>query len=50
MIAQGRFDFAVFGFIGLVLAQLPLLWPVIRTGGPKPLDPNSLAVRELAGL
>lgn len=42
MIAEGGFHLAAAAFMGLALVQLPLLWPAIRTGGPRPLDPQGL--------
>jgi len=42
MIAEGEFHIAAAAYMALALFQLPLLWPVIRTGGPRPLDPQSL--------
>lgn len=42
MLAQGRYPLSALAFIGGPLF-LPLLWPVIRSGGPQPLDPASLS-------
>lgn len=42
MVLQGRFEPAAVAFIALAAVQLPLLWPIIRSGGPKQLDPDSL--------
>lgn len=42
MSIYGQFPVAVIGFMALAATQLPLLWPVIRSGGPKPLDPETL--------
>lgn len=42
MLAQGRYPLSALAFIGMVALYLPLLWSVIRSGGPQPLDPDSL--------
>lgn len=42
MVLQSRFEPAAVAFIGLAAVQLPLLWPVIRSGGPKRLDLDTL--------
>lgn len=42
MITQGRIHFAVLAFMALAAIYLPMLWPVIRSGGPRPLDPATL--------
>lgn len=42
MIAHGRVHFAALAFMALAVIYLPMLWPVIRSGGPQPLDPANL--------
>ncbi|WP_116655118.1 hypothetical protein [Pelagibacterium sediminicola] len=42
MIAQGRIYLAILAFMALAAIYLPMLWPVIRSGGPRPLDPATL--------
>lgn len=42
MLAQGKLHYHIAGFMALALAYLPMLWPVIRSGGPKPFDPAIL--------
>ena len=42
MIAQGRIHFAAVAFMALAAIYLPMLWPIIRSGGPRQLDPASL--------
>lgn len=42
MIAQGRIHFAALAFMALAAIYLPMLWPVIHSGGPRLLDPASL--------
>ncbi len=42
MIAQSRIHFAALAFMALAAIYLPMLWPVIRSGGPQPLDPATL--------
>lgn len=42
MVAHGRFEPAAAAFMALAAIYLPMLWPVIRSGGPKPLDPETL--------
>lgn len=42
MLARGEFPLAAAAFMGLVAVNLPMLWPVIRSGGPSPLDPATL--------
>lgn len=38
MVAHRRFDPAAAIFVGMAVTTLPLLVPVLRSGGPKPLD------------
>jgi hypothetical protein len=40
MITQGRVSAAALAFMAAALVQLPLLWPAVRSGGPKPLQPS----------
>jgi len=40
MISQGRAAWPALAFMAAALVQLPLLWPVVRSGGPKPLQPS----------
>lgn len=40
MISQGRISVAALAFMAAALVQLPLLWPAVRSGGPKPLQPS----------
>jgi hypothetical protein len=42
MLARGEFSLAAVAFMGLAAVNLPMLWPVIRSGGPKHLDPSTL--------
>lgn len=42
MISEDTYPFHVIGFMALALVYLPLLWPIIRSGGPKPFDPESI--------
>lgn len=42
MLKSGEFSLVAAAFMGLAILYLPLLWPVIRSGGPKPLDPETL--------
>lgn len=42
MVAQGRIHFAALAFMALAAVYLPLLWLVIRSGGPRPLDTATL--------
>jgi hypothetical protein len=49
MLAEGRFVPAVVAFMGLAAVSLPFLWPVIRSGGPRPLDPATLDLQEVRG-
>jgi hypothetical protein len=42
MVVQNRFEPAPVAFMALAAVQLPLLWPILRSGGPKHLDPDSL--------
>lgn len=42
MLFSGEFSLAALAFMALAILYLPLLWPVIRSGGPRPLDPESL--------
>ena len=48
MIYHGAASFAALAFMGAAIVQLPLLWPIIRSGGPKPLDPDRLHAGEPA--
>lgn len=41
-LAEGRIGVQVAACAGLAAVNLPLLWPTIRTGGPRPIDPESL--------
>lgn len=42
MLKRGEFSLVAAAFTGVAILYLPLLWPVIRSGGPKPLDPETL--------
>lgn len=42
MVVHGRFEPAAAAFMALAAVCLPMLWPIIRSGGPKPLDPETL--------
>lgn len=42
MVIHSRFEPAAAAFMALAAIYLPMLWPVIRSGGPKPLDPQTL--------
>lgn len=42
MIASGSFDLAALAFMGMAAVYLPMLWPVIRSGGPRPADPATV--------
>lgn len=42
MIARGQLYYQVAAFMALAAAYLPMLWPVIRSRGPQPLDPETL--------
>ena len=42
MIAEGRIHFVAIAFMALAAIYLPMLWPVIRSGGPQSLDHASL--------
>lgn len=42
MLWQREFHLAPAAFMALVASYLPMLWPVIRSGGPKPFDPEAL--------
>lgn len=42
MVMHSRFEPAAAAFMALAAIYLPMLWPVIRSGGPKPLDPQTL--------
>jgi hypothetical protein len=42
MITRQSLDFHVAIFMAMAAIQLPMLWPAIRSGGPKPLDPEIL--------
>ena len=42
MMARGVFSLPAAALIGLALLYLPLLWQVIRSGGPQPFDPEIL--------
>ncbi|MDK8874207.1 hypothetical protein [Paracoccus sp. SSJ] len=42
MVVHGRFEPAAAAFMALAAIYLPILWPVIRSGGPKPLDLETL--------
>jgi len=42
MIATGRLSLPALAFMGLCAVYLPMLWPVVRSGGPRPLDPATL--------
>lgn len=44
MMARGVFSLPAAAFMGLALLYLPLLWPVIRSGGPQPFDPETLHI------
>lgn len=42
MIVSRRFAPAAAAFMALLVLYLPMLWPILRSGGPQPLDPRSL--------
>ncbi|WP_186396633.1 hypothetical protein [Stappia sp. TSB10GB4] len=42
MVVHGRFEPAAAAFMAVAAIYLPVLWPVIRSGGPKPLHPDTL--------
>lgn len=42
MIVNRQLSLAALCFMGVVAVQLPLIWPIIRSGGPRPLDPDTL--------
>jgi hypothetical protein len=42
MIAEQRLSWPALAFMGLCAVSLPTLWPVLRSGGPAPLDPGTL--------
>jgi hypothetical protein len=42
MIAHGALHLAAAAFMGMTALYLPMLWPVIRSGGPRPFDPQTL--------
>ncbi|AWB32759.1 hypothetical protein [Orrella marina] len=42
MISEQTYPFHVIGFIAMAAVYLPLLWPTIESGGPKPFDPESI--------
>src|SRR5690606_41229797 len=42
MVVHSRFAPAATAFMALAAIYLPMIWPVIRSGGPKPLDPETL--------
>lgn len=42
MAVQARFELYIAAFMALAAIHLTALWPVIRSGGPKPLDPETL--------
>jgi len=42
MVVHSRFEPAATAFMALAAIYLPMIWPVIRSGGPKPLDPETL--------
>jgi len=42
MIALGRLSLPALAFMGLCAVHLPMLAPVVRSGGPRPLDPATL--------
>ncbi len=42
MAVQGQISCPAVAFMALVAVFLPMLWPVIRSGGPKPLDHDAL--------
>lgn len=42
MVDQGRVSLPGLAFMGMVAVQFPLLWPIIRSGGPRPLEPAAL--------
>ncbi|NKX45348.1 hypothetical protein [Roseicyclus persicicus] len=39
---EGRVSWAALAFLGVVALNLPLLWPVLRAGGPRPLGRATL--------
>lgn len=46
MLANWQFPLAAMAFMGAVAAYLPMLWLVIRTGGPRPFDLDDLGDAE----
>mgnify|MGYP007078756602 FL=1 len=42
MVVHARFEPAAAAFMALAAVCLPMLWPIIRSGGPKPLNPDTL--------
>lgn len=42
---SGQFVLAPLAFMAVIALYLPVLWPIVRSGGPRPLDPASL-IRE----
>lgn len=44
MLAQGAVHLGALAFMALALVNLPMLWPVVRSGGPQRLDPAMLGV------
>jgi len=42
MVHQGTVHYPVITFTALSLLYLPMLWPVIKSRGPTPLDPDAL--------
>lgn len=44
MLSQGVWDIAAIAFMLMVVAYMPFLWPIIRSGGPKRVSPRELGV------
>lgn len=42
MTAAGRVSLPALAFMAVCALYLPVLWPVVRSGGPRPLDPATL--------
>lgn len=42
MISRGQMPLAALGFMALAVTGLPMLWPVIRSGGARRIDPATL--------
>lgn len=42
MLSRGVWDIAAIAFMLMVVAYMPFLWPVIRSGGPKPASSRDI--------